>query len=175
MEWIYIGLGSNVGDRQQNLITAIRLLNQHKEIDVSDWSSIYETEPVGYLDQPSFLNMVVQAKSSFRPQELLSYFKHIEETMGRKNSIRWGPRNIDLDLLLYGDHTLTEQELTVPHPRMKERAFVMVPLAEIAPDIIIPGSDLTAESLIPTFESELNGVKKWKRIRWDTVFDHFVS
>ena len=127
----YIGLGSNQGDRLSNMRQAVALLNVR--FGEGRASSLYETDPIGYLDQPSFLNAVWEGETGQSPQQIHWALKAVESVLGRTPTFPNGPREIDLDLLLYGDRVLTTQELTVPHARMTERAFVLVPLCEIAP------------------------------------------
>ena len=134
---VYIALGSNLGDRRANLIEAISQLRQH--VHVEQTSSIYETEPAYKTDQPRFYNMVLRGTTTLAPHELLRFLKRIERRLGRAYTVRYGPRPIDLDILLYDDLQLEDPELTIPHPRIAERAFVLQPLAEIAPDLVIPG------------------------------------
>lgn len=133
---VYIALGTNLGDRRANLRTAIRSLPT--AVTVIDESPIYETPPWGYEDQPAFLNMVVKAETNLEPESLLIYLKHIEAELGREKSIRWGPRLIDLDILFYDNLVIESPPLVIPHPRLHERAFVLVPLADIAPDLVHP-------------------------------------
>ena len=139
----YLGLGTNQGDRQEQLKQAINLLNNTKGIHVRKTSSIYETAPVGYLDQPPFYNMAAEIQTNLPPGRLLEAFLQIEQKFHRVRKIRWGPRTMDLDLLLYEDRLIQQEDLVVPHPRMTERAFVLVPLFEIAGDIEIPGTHKT--------------------------------
>lgn len=136
----YLGLGSNLGDRTANLRTAILTLNESRDCRVTTVSSLYLTAPVGYPDQPDFVNAVVMVRTTLPPRLLLEYCLQIEETMGRQRTIRWGPRVIDIDILLYDRLSVAEDELVIPHPRMLERAFVLVPLAQIAPEeVVAPG------------------------------------
>ncbi|GAA4869774.1 2-amino-4-hydroxy-6-hydroxymethyldihydropteridine diphosphokinase [Paenibacillus vulneris] len=128
---VYIALGSNMGDRERLLLEAIRLLAEHETIEVSGCSGIYETEPVGYVDQAAFLNMVIEIRTSLEAKELLGVMQHIEQSLGRTRELRWGPRTIDLDMLLYDDLRQDDPTLILPHPRMLERAFVLVPLVEV--------------------------------------------
>ncbi|MGG3282940.1 2-amino-4-hydroxy-6-hydroxymethyldihydropteridine diphosphokinase [Paenibacillus solani] len=130
-----IGLGSNVGSRKEYLFRAIELLNDHPQIMINKISSIYETEPVGMKNQPWFLNMVVKLETTLDVYELFNYLNKIENTMGRTRNIRWGPRTIDLDLLLYGDMIVDTPELIIPHPRIEERLFVLIPLMEVLEDV----------------------------------------
>jgi len=132
MATVYLALGSNIGDREKNLREAIRLLAE-SSVHVLRLSSIYETEPVDYLDQAWFLNAVLSAQSDLSPAALLRVLRDIESHMGSKKAFAKGPRLIDLDILLYDDAAIDTPELQIPHPRMLQRNFVLVPLAEIAP------------------------------------------
>lgn len=143
---VYLALGSNLGDRRGNLAAALQRLRD--VIDIDALSSVYETEPVGYLDQPRFLNMACKGKTWLSAQELLAYAKEIEAAIGRKPTVRNGPRPIDIDILFYDDLHITQEDLIVPHPRMNERAFVLAPLAEIAPDAVDPVSGKTVQELL---------------------------
>ncbi|MGD0152924.1 MAG: 2-amino-4-hydroxy-6-hydroxymethyldihydropteridine diphosphokinase [Thermacetogeniaceae bacterium] len=143
----YIGLGSNLGDRAVYLAAARQSLAGTPGILIARTSSLYETEPVGYTDQGWFLNQVAEIATSLAPYELLQVLQGIEQDLGRRRLIRWGPRVIDLDLLLYGDAMLTDPDLTVPHPRIYERSFVLAPLCEIAPDYVHPDGQTTREHL----------------------------
>lgn len=142
---VYLSLGTNLGDREQNLRRAV--LELEGELGAAlCLSSAYETEPWGYTEQPHFLNMCAKFRSDRSPEELLSLVKGIEARMGRAKSVRWGPRLIDIDLLRVGRVKRKEEGLELPHPRMWERAFVVVPLAEIAPRMMAPGG-VSAKSL----------------------------
>ena len=132
----YLGLGSNLGDREENLRKALSLLGDVGEIIAL--SSVYETEPWGYAEQPSFLNMVCGFRTSLSPPELLALAQEVERKLGRVRTIRYGPRTMDVDILLYGDRIVDTPDLQIPHPRIPERAFVLAPLAEIAPDVEHP-------------------------------------
>jgi 2-amino-4-hydroxy-6-hydroxymethyldihydropteridine diphosphokinase len=147
MAIVYLGLGSNVGDRERNLRRAVRLLEE-SQIKATKISSLYETEPVDYLDQPWFLNAVLEADADLPAEKLLGVLRGIESQMGSKKAIVKGPRLIDLDILLYGDACIDTTNLQVPHPRMLQRNFVLVPLAEIAPSLRHPSWRNTAKELL---------------------------
>ncbi len=140
---VYLALGSNLGKRQEHLSTALQRLRE--VADILKISSVYETEPVGYLDQPRFLNMVCYGQTLASPHELLLSTKAIEKALGRESSFRNAPRPIDIDILLYDDLRLETEDLIIPHPRMSVRAFVLVPLAEIASIAIDPMSGKTVQ------------------------------
>lgn len=133
MATVYIGIGSNLGDRKGNCLKAVTLLSECGLI-VRKQSSFYETEPWGLRDQPEFINMAVEAETGLEPLKLLELLKNTEKQMGRNESVRWGPRVIDLDILFYDDLVIDTPELKMPHPFMNERDFVLRPLAEIAPE-----------------------------------------
>ena len=137
----YVGLGSNLGDREQTLRAAVHALAAEPGVAVVSVSGFRDTEPVGYLDQPRFLNGVVALDAELEPRELLERLLEIERRFGRRREVvpAQGPRTLDLDLLLYGDVQLDEPGLELPHPRLHERRFVLEPLAELAPSLEIPG------------------------------------
>ncbi|MBR6679486.1 MAG: 2-amino-4-hydroxy-6-hydroxymethyldihydropteridine diphosphokinase [Phascolarctobacterium sp.] len=137
MSEAYVALGSNLGDREENLRTALKHL-EAKGVHVVKVSTFIETEPYGVTDQPGFVNAVCQVETELEPLELLRLLLSIEQEMGRVRLRRWGERNIDLDLLLYGDAVLECEELTLPHPDMQNRDFVLIPLAEIAGEVVHP-------------------------------------
>jgi 2-amino-4-hydroxy-6-hydroxymethyldihydropteridine diphosphokinase len=147
----YIGLGSNLGEREHAIREALRMLDEGAGTEVLSIARVIETDPVGYTDQPRFLNTAAMIGTTLHPRELLSLLLEIERELGRVRGEgpRFGPRTIDLDLLLYGDETLDEPDLQVPHPRMHERRFVLEPLADLDPDALVPGlgrvSQLLAE------------------------------
>jgi len=134
----YLGLGSNLGDRLNNLKQALRLLESYRGIAVDKVSSIYETEPVGFKEQDWFLNMTACITTSLSPRDLLIAINQIERELKRERIIRWGPRTIDIDILLFDDMVLDTPDLKIPHPEMHKRAFVLVPLKEIAPKAVHP-------------------------------------
>jgi len=144
----YLGLGSNLKEREKNLIKALSLIGQRTQLIKT--SSIYETEPVGFKEQPLFLNMVCQICTDLKPMELLHYLKQVEKQLGRKASFRNAPRIIDIDILIYDNIISKEQDLIIPHPRLKERAFVLLPLAEIAPQLNHPELDKSIIELADT-------------------------
>jgi len=133
---VYIALGTNIGDRLANLRAAVDALAPY--VRVLAESGIYETEPWGFVDQPAFLNMALRAETDFVPQALLGYLKGLEASLGRTPSFRNGPRLIDLDILFYDNLTLNTAGLVIPHQRLHERAFVLVPLADLSPGLIHP-------------------------------------
>ncbi|HZS75452.1 MAG TPA: GTP cyclohydrolase MptA [Ktedonobacteraceae bacterium] len=163
---VYLALGSNIGDRRANLAAALQRLRD--VIDITSISSLYETEPVGYLEQPRFFNMVIQGQTALSPEELLKYAKDVEIALGRQPTFRNGPRPIDIDILFYNHTQLTKDNLVIPHPRMAERAFVLVPLAEIAPELVDPASGKQVQDLLQQVAQD--GVQKLDeglRIRLD--------
>lgn len=166
MVTVYIGLGANVGDREANINRALVELVR-AGCALSQVSSIYETAPVGFSDQPDFLNAVAEIETDLGPGELMDALAGIERKIGREETFKWGPRTIDLDILLYGDRILlcgdqtsAEDNLAIPHPEMSKRAFVLVPLAEIAPNARHPASGLTAREMSAGIGRE--GVRKYE-------------
>jgi 2-amino-4-hydroxy-6-hydroxymethyldihydropteridine diphosphokinase len=151
MPTIYLSLGSNVGDREANLRAAIAALRP-VGVQVKQVSSMYETEPVDYLDQPWFLNCVEEAETELLPLALLQALRAIESQLGSQKEFAKGPRKIDLDILLYGSDTIVTPDLQVPHPRMHLRRFVLTPLAEIAPNLKHPSWQATAAELLQRLE-----------------------
>ena len=153
---VLLALGTNLGDRLLNLKTALQELSVHVKIEKV--SSVYETPPWGYLDQPAFLNQVIGGQTLLEPQSLLSFVKTVEKNMGRVKNFQNGPRLIDIDILTFGEQIVNTPDLVIPHPRMAERAFVLVPLAEIEPARIIPGQELTVKELL--MEMDISGIEK---------------
>ena len=165
MATAYIGLGSNLGDRK----TTLRMAIQRLEIlgRIAGVSSLYETEPVGYLEQPSFLNAVIALETALAPVDLLGALLGIERDLGRVRSFPNAPRTLDLDLLLVDDAIIDTPDLTLPHPRLHERPFVLVPLAEIAPELVLPGSGKTLQELLHTLPDQ-GGVEVSAAAGWES-------
>ena len=158
MVTVYLGLGSNVGERQENLDKALDLLSQR--LRVEEVSSVYDTEPVYNSDQPQFLNLVCRADTGLEPEGLLALVKGIESKLGRMPSTTNLPRLMDIDILLYGNQVINTPKLVIPHPGMVERAFVLVPLAEIAPELMHPVSGKTIDMLLSEIQRGVQGVLK---------------
>jgi len=161
----YIALGSNLGDREALLLEALRLLHAHPAVAVARVSAIYETDPVGMTDQPAFLNMAAALRTTLEPLPLLRELLAVENRLGRVRDVRWGPRTIDLDLLLYGGRTLDSEELTLPHPRMMERAFVLVPLR----DVLQPRSEQVEALARAALAEGKEGITLWNTINWHSA------
>jgi 2-amino-4-hydroxy-6-hydroxymethyldihydropteridine diphosphokinase len=142
---IYLALGANLGDRAASLRAALERLRA--AVTIERMSAVYETEPAYLLDQPRFLNMAVRGRTALEPAALLALLKQIERELGRVAGPRYGPRAIDIDILLYDDLALDTASLTIPHPRMAERPFVLAPLAELAPELVSPGWDQSIGAL----------------------------
>jgi 2-amino-4-hydroxy-6-hydroxymethyldihydropteridine diphosphokinase len=168
----YISLGTNIGNRERYLQQAITKLQNNNNINVTRTSSIYETAPVGYTEQASFLNMVVEIETTNSAEALIKSTMEIEEMLGRKREVHWGPRTIDLDILLYNEENIVSKQLIIPHPRMVERAFVLIPLLEIVGDIFIKDQSLK-EALEQLHDKE--GVRLWKRRISEEEFVHIGS
>ncbi|PLR91883.1 2-amino-4-hydroxy-6-hydroxymethyldihydropteridine diphosphokinase [Bacillus sp. T33-2] len=170
----YIALGSNMGNRFEYLKKAVLLLHSDEKIKVEVTSSVYETDPVGYTEQDLFLNMVVKVSSVLQPQDLLDVCQKIELELGRKREIKWGPRTIDLDILLYDQDNIETEKLMVPHPRMQERAFVIIPLLEICPNITVPTMENPLNSFLASLPNK-EGVRIWKQKNGEDVFALFEN
>ncbi len=165
----YIALGSNIGDREQYLIDAIKKIHHYPSIKVVNISSIYETDPVGYTDQDEFLNMVIYIITDLTAFQLLVALQEIEKQLNRKRDIRWGPRTLDLDILLFNNENIEAEQLIVPHPRMHERAFVLIPLSEINQDVRLPNIDDPISTIIDQLHDK-EGVRIWKQKSGVDVF-----
>lgn len=147
MATVFLGLGSNLGDKEANIHGALDRLSHSPDIRVERVSSLYESAPIGRVDQPNFINAAAVIETDLSPAHLLHALQVIEREMGRVHTIQWGPRVIDIDILLYDDAAIETPELSIPHPHMTERAFVMVPLAEVAPDLKLPDGRTPQEDL----------------------------
>lgn len=145
----YIGLGSNLENPLQQIKTAINDLQSLADINIVSVSSLYQSPPMGPADQPDYINAVLALETSLNPHQLLDALQSVEQLHGRVRKRHWGERTLDLDILLYGDQILDDERLKIPHPGMHERAFVLYPLAEIAPDIEIPGIG-TLQKILPS-------------------------
>ena len=166
----YLGLGSNLGDRRKNLESAAQLLFQSREdsedpkgrgnLHLLRSSSVYETAPWGYANQPDYLNCVLEVETNLPPDRFLEITQGVEREMGREWSLRYGPRVIDIDILFYGHKTIGQEDLQIPHPRLHQRAFVLVPLAELAPKLTHPVLDLTVDKMKSEVDGK-TGVKPW--------------
>jgi 2-amino-4-hydroxy-6-hydroxymethyldihydropteridine diphosphokinase len=148
MSKVLVGVGSNLGDREFLIRKAVEAMRDLPRTLVVRVSSLYDTDPVGEVDQPAFLNAVVWLETTLLPRELLWQLLLIEKRMGRVRSQRWGPRPIDLDLLFYDDETISEPDLTVPHPEAHRRGFVLLPLLELDPDFVHPSTGESIKKLI---------------------------
>lgn len=165
MTFAYLSLGSNLGQRVENLAAAVRKLDS-PHTKVTRVSSVYETAPQGKTDQPNFLNIAVEVDTELGPKELLRHVQAVELALGRVRKERWGPRVIDLDIVLYGDLVSFDEELTLPHPRMQERAFVLIPVLEINPELplqqhlsALPDQGVALFLGAPSFVRHVRGVQ----------------
>ncbi|MFA5034764.1 MAG: 2-amino-4-hydroxy-6-hydroxymethyldihydropteridine diphosphokinase [Candidatus Margulisiibacteriota bacterium] len=166
----YLGLGSNVGDREEYVEQACFLLEKNPYIQVTKRSANYETEPEGNSEQPKFINAAVEIRTKLAPQKLLDVCQEIEAALGRERELEWGPRTMDIDILLYDDMIVSDDNLQIPHPLMHERIFVLKPLREIAPRVIHPVLEKTIEMIYDekkaehgdTYDDELPGFKEIK-------------
>ena len=158
---VYLALGANLGDRMGNLTSAVERLSG--KVTIRKLSSVYETEPSYLKEQPMFLNAVLSGMTGLDPFGLLCFVKGIESDMGRQTSFRNAPRTIDIDILFYGDRIIGTPELIIPHPRIAERAFVLVPLAEIAPGVVHPLSHTKVSDMLAEIDG-VNGVRKFGKL-----------
>jgi 2-amino-4-hydroxy-6-hydroxymethyldihydropteridine diphosphokinase len=163
----YLALGSNMGDRQKHLRQAIEALDAKPGIAVLALSAVYETDPVGFTDQGAFLNMVAAVRTDLTPPQLLAEALQTEQELGRVRTIRWGPRIIDIDILLYGEQRIQLENLVIPHPAMTERAFVLVPLRDVWTGKELPFTGKTIDEYLAVAE-DYKGVRKWGTIDWAT-------
>jgi 2-amino-4-hydroxy-6-hydroxymethyldihydropteridine diphosphokinase len=145
---VYLGLGANLEDRLVTLRSAVASLDALESTCVSKVSGVYETEPWGLTDQPKFLNIAVEIETAFSPIELLRLLKDVETRLGRTPALRWGPRMVDIDIILWGDTLMQTRELTIPHVFFRDRHFVLTPLAEIAPHVVDPVTGNTVKALL---------------------------
>ncbi|WP_342558152.1 2-amino-4-hydroxy-6-hydroxymethyldihydropteridine diphosphokinase [Metasolibacillus sp. FSL K6-0083] len=160
MNDVFLSIGTNIGEREANLQQAVQLLQA--QVEVVKVSSIYETAPVGYTDQPSFLNIAVHVRTTRSATEMLALCQGIENELGRVRDIRWGPRIIDLDILLFNQEIIATEHLLVPHPRMYERAFVVVPLVEISESFESEQMALARDTL-DKLDLQQEGIILWKK------------
>lgn len=165
---VYLALGGNLGDRPANLQAAINHLQAGGHLRVKALSPLYETAPVGYADQPDFLNMALEAETDLTPLALLAYLKEIEAALGRQPTLRNGPRPIDLDLIFYDDLVLDEPTLQIPHPRLRGRGFVLKPLNDLAPQYVHPVYRLSVAELLDEVDLAGSGVKPFRPV-WPLV------
>ncbi len=166
---IFLSLGSNVGNRQSNLSNCIGRLSEISGLSIVNLSSIYETEPVGFENQDMFLNIVLEITYKGTPVELLKSVKNIENKMGRKTSLQWGPRIIDVDILYFNDIVIESATITIPHPEIQNRRFVLEPLAEIAPDFQCPNSFYSVRELFDN-NCDAHDVVKYLLLEWKELF-----
>ncbi len=171
---VYVALGSNMGDREAFLEKAVKLIDSHPDIEISRISGIYETDPIGYTEQPAFLNMAVAVQTSLPPLLLLRQLLQFEQELGRIRHQRFGPRTIDLDLLLYDDVIMEQEELMLPHPRMMERAFVLVPLNDVMTQLH-PLHEQVATTAAAALQVGKDGVTLWKTINWRSASEPLES
>jgi 2-amino-4-hydroxy-6-hydroxymethyldihydropteridine diphosphokinase len=157
----FLGLGSNIGEREALLIDALRQLHNHPDIQITKRSAMYETDPVGYTDQPPFLNMACRIETTLSSNALLEQVLRVERGLGRERLIRWGPRTIDIDVLLYDNLHITTPTLTVPHPRIMERAFVLVPLLDVLGE-----KERDWRPGFTKVEVAATGVRPWTKTSW---------
>ena len=174
MNRVFIGIGSNIGDRESYIETSLKRIQEYPGVDIADTSSLYETAPVGVTEQAAFLNMVALLETEMNAFQLLEILQGIEQSLGRERDIRWGPRTIDLDILLYNHENIVAEGLVIPHPRLLERGFVIIPLHELSPDASIPTTNKRIDSYLDHIEDK-EGVRLWKRKSAGDVFALFES
>lgn len=156
--WVtaYLGLGANLGEREASILSALKELDSLPTMQVTAVSSLYETAPVGVTDQPNFVNAVAEIRTTLTPEALLETILALEKNRGRVRTQRWGPRVIDIDILLYGDIQRETPALSLPHPRLEDRDFVVLPLSEIAPDLVLPGQTIFIKNIAKRFSGTGN-------------------
>jgi 2-amino-4-hydroxy-6-hydroxymethyldihydropteridine diphosphokinase len=154
---VYLALGSNLGNRLMNIKQAVSALSPQLEVQAKSY--VYETPPWGYEDQPKFLNQVIKAKTYLEPERLIKHIKRLEVTLGRKDSFQNGPRLIDIDILFYDDLILNTSSLVIPHPRLHERGFVLLPLMDIDPDLVHPVNQKSVREMMEL--SDIQGIEKF--------------
>lgn len=166
----YLALGSNLGDRANNLKQAIIRLSQEPGVRILRVSNVYETDPVGNVEQDAFLNMVIAVETEHSPEQLLDKALSIEQELGRVRTIRWGPRTIDIDVLLYGHQRVQLERLQIPHPELTKRAFVLVPLRDVWRGETLPIYNQPISRYLSSLLEDQKGVRKWGTIDWETEF-----
>ena len=171
---IILGLGTNLGEREHNLQQALKLLVTDGTIRIDQVSSLYETAPFGVTDQPDFLNMVVSVKTDLSPKELLHKCLHVENEMGRIRTRHWGPRVIDIDLLFFDEVQLQSEELSLPHPGILQRAFVVLPLRDLVPLLRLENGRTVMDMAVEFEQLGGSGVRIQKKVEWDSVEKCFV-
>ena len=165
VEKVFVGVGSNLGDRESAIEQAIQSIAALPETELICCASLFESTPMGVKDQPDFLNSVIEIVTSLDPKRLLICLKQIEQALGRKERERWGPREIDLDILVFGDRIIDEVDLQIPHPQIARRLFVLRPLAELAPEMNMPGYSSSIQDLLDRLKDE-RGVEPFlKRLK----------
>ncbi|MGG1662827.1 2-amino-4-hydroxy-6-hydroxymethyldihydropteridine diphosphokinase [Brevibacillus sp. NRS-1366] len=167
----YIALGSNLGDRAETLSQALKKLNDQPGIRILRVSSVYETEPFGNVEQGAFLNLAIAVETSLSPDELLNTALSVERELGRVRTIRWGPRTIDIDLLVYGQSRISQENLVIPHPGISKRAFVLVPLRDVWEGGVLPEYNQTIDHYLSFLVEDHKGVREWGTINWEIESD----
>lgn len=157
-ELAFVGLGSNLDDPERQIKSAFELLGDIESTDLIARSSLYRSAPFGSIAQPDFINAVACLRSTLTPMALLNELHHIENLSGRKRGVRWGPRTLDLDLLVFGDQEIDQKGITLPHPGIAERNFVLLPLMEIAPELVIPGLGCVSELAVDRDEPHISRI-----------------
>ncbi|SDY36530.1 2-amino-4-hydroxy-6-hydroxymethyldihydropteridine diphosphokinase [Salimicrobium album] len=160
MNTAYVALGSNIDPRKTYFQEAIRLLGEHPSVKVERFSALYETDPVGYVEQEDFLNMVIMLSTSLEPLELLDVCQNIELELGRERLVKWGPRTIDLDILAFNRKEINTERLVLPHPHLHERAFALIPLADVEKKLLIRNDGKSVEELVEGLSEQ-----EWKAVR----------